>query len=81
MQAIVTKYIGPTNTKGARIKAVSCGGLSVTVPYEYDLDSYGAHCMAAVELCKNLKWEFNHVAGELPDGSTAWVKIPEYQYV
>jgi hypothetical protein len=76
MQAIVTKHLGPTNTKGDRIKATSCGGFSVTVPYEYGLDSNGAHCVAAVALCKYLKWDFDHVDGSLPDGSIAWVKIP-----
>jgi hypothetical protein len=72
MQSIVTKYIGPTNTKGARIKATSCGGFSVTVPFDYEGNE---HETAARELCKKLKWEFSHVPGELPDGSTAWVFV------
>jgi hypothetical protein len=72
MQAIVTKYIGPTKTKGARIKATSCGSFSVTVPFDYEGNE---HEVAARELCKKLKWEFSHVPGELPDGSTAWVFV------
>ena len=36
MQAIQTKYIGPTNTKGARIKAFCAAG-SITIPYNYEL--------------------------------------------
>lgn len=73
MQAIVTKYIGPTNHRGSRIKAVAAAG-SVTVPYEYGMDTQGAHRVAAAALCEKLDWEFDHVAGDLPDGSTAWVK-------
>jgi hypothetical protein len=73
MQAIVTKYIGPTNHRGSRIKAIAAAG-SVTVPYEYGTDTEGAHRIAAVALCQKLDWEFDHVPGDLPDGSTAWVK-------
>jgi len=72
MQAIVTKYIKPTNTKGARVKATSCGSFSVTVPFDYEGNE---HETAARELCKKLKWEFSHVPGVLPDGSTAWVFV------
>jgi hypothetical protein len=76
MQAIVTKYIGPTNTKGARIKATSCGSFSVTVPFDYEGNEEE---VAARELCKKLKWEFSHVRGALPDGSTAWVFVSGFK--
>ncbi len=35
-QAIITKYMGPTNSRISRIKATAWGG-SVTVPYTHDL--------------------------------------------
>jgi len=35
MTAIQTKYIGPTDHKGARIKAWSVGGRSVTIGYPH----------------------------------------------
>lgn len=38
MQAIVTKYLGPTNVRGSRIKA-ACDRGSITVPYDHS-----AHC-------------------------------------
>ena len=52
MIAVHTKYIGPTNTKGARIKAQAWYGLtlkSVIVPYDYEGD---AHEVAAEELIR-----------------------------
>jgi hypothetical protein len=73
MQAIITKFINPTNHRGARIKAIAAAG-SVTVPYEYGSDTTGAHRVAAVAFCDKFDWEFDHVSGELPDGSLAWVK-------
>jgi hypothetical protein len=75
MQAIITKYIGPTNHRGARIKAIAAAG-NVTVPYEYGTDTDGAHRVAAVAFCEKFDWTFDHIAGDLPDGSLAWVKIP-----
>ena len=73
MQAIVTKYIGPTNHRGARIKATASAG-SIIVSYEYGTDTTGAHRVAAVAFCKKFDWPFDHIAGGLPDGSLAWVK-------
>ena len=48
-QAIETKYIGPTNTKGGRIKA-ECWGGSVTISYPHELDTDKAHAAAAQAL-------------------------------
>lgn len=36
--AIVTKYLGPTNTRGARIVATSVGGRRVTIGYPHHLN-------------------------------------------
>jgi len=54
-QAIETKFLGATNTKGARIKASAWGG-SVTVPYDYALSTEGAHRAAAEALIAKLGW-------------------------
>ena len=54
-QAIETKYLGPTNTKGARIKASAWGG-SVTIGYDYALDAQGNHKAAADALIAKLGW-------------------------
>lgn len=57
---ITTKYLGPTNTKGARIKAhlQGWGNLpsgNVTKSYDYALDPKDAHAAVAVALVNRLK--------------------------
>lgn len=42
MQAIKTKYLGATNTRGARIKA-TCDAGSVTVSWDYELGAEANH--------------------------------------
>ena len=56
MKAIETKYLGPTNTKGSRIKATDNDGNSIIIPYDYSLDTYEAHEKAAKRLVEKLKW-------------------------
>jgi hypothetical protein len=55
-QAIVTKYLGPTNFRGSRIKATSASGLSVTVSYRSELSADQNHLDAALTLCRKLNW-------------------------
>lgn len=52
MQAIVTKYLGPTDTKGERIKA-TCDAGSVTVAWDY---SMSMHQLAVSQLTAKLGW-------------------------
>jgi len=67
MQAIITKYLAPTNTRGARIKA-SCQAGSITVPY----DGENPHEAACNALRAKLGWgEATHgkmISGGTPDG-------------
>lgn len=55
MQAIVTKYFGPTDHRGSRIKAV-CEAGSLTVAWDYALDVEANHHAAAVALATKLGW-------------------------
>jgi hypothetical protein len=55
MQAITTKYFGPTNTRGARIKA-SCPAGSVSVPYDDELNTEEMHTAAFKVLVAKLGW-------------------------
>lgn len=55
-QAIETKYLGPTNHRGGRIKASAQAG-SVTVSYDHALDTYDNHRMAAIALMKKVGWK------------------------
>ena len=49
MSRIRTRHIGPTDTKGARIKATN-GARTVTIPYPYELNVEDAHMAAAEKL-------------------------------
>lgn len=52
MQTILTKFLGPTNTKGSRIKA-TCWLTSATMPWDHSASVEENH-MAAIEalVCK-----------------------------
>lgn len=71
MQAILTKYISPTDTKSGRIKAW-CDAGSITIPYPHEASGgiEGAHTVAAHALIKKLGWDSPHygnpICGGLP---------------
>lgn len=69
-QAIVTKYIGPTNFRGSRIKATASAG-NVTVSYDPALNSEDNHLAAAEALANKFGWLENATlhGGGMPDGS------------
>jgi hypothetical protein len=77
MQAIVTKYIGPSNVKGSRVKATASAG-SVTLHWDDSLNSDQNHCAAARALAVKFGWDYGtyHV-GWMPDGSRVWVLADE----
>lgn len=76
MQAIQTKYLGPTNTKGSRIKA-TCAAGSVTISYPYDLSGMDCHAAAAKALVDKMGWNDAHygglLGGQLADGTYVFV--------
>ena len=57
MKAILTKYIGPTNTRPSRIKASDCDGNSVTISYPHELSGEAAFRKAADALCLKMGWK------------------------
>ena len=67
-QAIATKYLGPTNHRGARVKATSQAG-SVTMPWDDALDVDANHARAAEALRVKLGWSGEWAGGGLPDGT------------
>lgn len=67
MQAIKTRYLGPTDYRGARIKASAQAG-SVTISYDYALNSDANHKAAAQALIDRLDWCFTFSSGVLPCG-------------
>ena len=56
MQAIQTKFLGPTNTKGSRVKAI-CWLTSVVVSWDYSANVEENHMMAINTLIDNLNNE------------------------
>lgn len=66
-QAITTKYLGPTDHRGARIKASASAG-SITIPYSHELGPQGSHEAAARALADKFGWAGNMVGGGTLDG-------------
>ena len=60
MRAITTKFLGPTNFRGSRIKASAKSGrdISTTIPYPHELSQPAAHAAAALALCDKMGWTF-----------------------
>lgn len=76
MQAIHTKFLSPTDSRGARIKAVhACG--SLTVEYPHELSGQACHRFAAEKLAQKYglnKPEYGALlGGQLADGSYCFV--------
>ena len=72
MQAIQTRYLKPTDTKGARIKAWAAAG-SVTIGYPHELSGQACHRKAAEALAAKFQWENELLGGQLENGDYAFV--------
>lgn len=72
-QAIQTKLLGPTNTRGARVKAIADAG-SITVSWDYSLGIAENHEAAAVALARRYGWPEDMVGGGLPGRGYAFVR-------
>lgn len=68
MQAIITKFIGPTNHRSARITA-TCSAGSIVAQWDYSLNRERNHRAAAEKLATQLGWSGNWVGGGKPDNS------------
>lgn len=67
-QAIVTKYHGPTNTRGSRISATTESGIRHYYPYQYELNSEGNHADAAQKMAEHMGWDGTWRGGAIPGG-------------
>lgn len=56
MIAITTRFLGPTNTKGARIVAETANGHRIVRPYDCAGSSTARHAQVACELARSLQW-------------------------
>jgi hypothetical protein len=68
MQTIQTKYFGPTNYLGSRIKATTESGISTTISYPYELSGVDCHIKAVNALNKKLGWSGDMIIGGLKQG-------------
>ena len=66
MQAILVRYLGPTNSRGSRLKA-SCDRGSVTVPYNYGLSHDSREEAAARMLVEKFLAEDQKLYGTMPE--------------
>lgn len=73
MQTIQSKYLNPTDTKGARIKATNECGMSNTVDFNYGVETKAAHIEAINALRVKLgdKWMAPMVVGSCNAGYIA----------
>lgn len=86
MKAIETKYIGPSNVRGSRIKASAEGVKSVTLSYSHGLNSEGNHDRAALALAEKYKWltDRQHVlarGGKADGRGNVYVFVNKYDIV
>ena len=65
MVAILTKFIGPTNFRGSRVKAFTSSGHRIIVPWDHALGVEENHDAAAIALCRKMEW-----CGKLVRGGT-----------
>ena len=65
-QAIVTKYLGATDFRGARVKATAYAG-SVTVSWDDALNVEANHSRAAEALATKWGWTGKWFGGSTPD--------------
>jgi hypothetical protein len=66
-QAIVTRYLGPTNVRGSRVKATAEAG-SVTLEWDDSLNSDNNHLAAAKALADKFGWGGNWYGGGTMEG-------------
>lgn len=72
MQAIQTKFLGPTDHRGARVKAW-CDAGSLTLAWNDALDTYDNHKAACRALATRLEWWGDWVSGSARRASFGYV--------
>lgn len=73
-QAIVTRFLGPTNFRGARVKATADAG-SITVSWDYALGISENHERAALALAAKMRWGDAWKGGGLPGKGYAFINV------
>jgi len=73
-RVIVTKFLGPTDRRGSRVKATSDVG-SVTVEWSHTIDAEANHKTAALALASRHGWSPNMTGGRMPPPGSSYVFI------
>jgi len=68
MKAIETRFYGPGNVRGARIKAFDLDGNQVTISYPYELSGEDCHRQAAEALRDKMGWQGRLIGGAVKRG-------------
>lgn len=68
LQAITTRYLGPNNRCGSRIKATASGG-SITIPVDNRWNQDENHRAAAQALMQRMNWEGKLFCGGMPNSN------------
>lgn len=71
-QAIVVKFLAPTNKRGPRLVAKADAGRLV-VAWDHKLGVEENHLMAALDLCRKLGWPLGLRGGTLPDSGYVYL--------
>jgi hypothetical protein len=75
-QAIQTRFLGPTNSRGSRVKAFAAAG-SVTISWDHRLNPEQNHRAAAEMFANRMNWIGLYAAGTLPNGDMVFVNVEE----
>lgn len=79
-QAITTRYLSPTNTRGARIKARAAAG-AVIVDWDHSLDVELNHWAAAKALAIKFSWALTiWIGGQAYDGTYVFVQTGKTEF-
>ena len=77
-QAIITKFLGPTNSRGARIKVISFSG-SIIVNWDHAFSVGENHIHAANALMRKRGWDNCIFHGGLLPDDTGYAFVAEDQ--
>lgn len=77
-QAIVTRYLSPSNVRNSRVKATARAG-SIILPWDHALNTEQNHCAAAKAFAKKHNWSGVWFGGCLPNEDYAWANSDEPQ--
>lgn len=67
-QAITTKFLPCTNSKGSRVKASIAAGTSIIANWDHSLTAEQNHSAAAMYLVERMGWSGEWAMGGIKDG-------------